>query len=64
MRERAEAAAMSVIFRSHLGLSDYSSWALESLSARDSLTLRLLLEKRKNRDPPEKKSQQWSKFFK
>lgn len=35
-----------------------------ALSARDSVTPRLLLEKRKNWDLPKKKSQQWTKFIK
>lgn len=35
-----------------------------TLSARGSVTLRLLLEKRKNWDPPKKKSQQWTKLVK
>lgn len=35
-----------------------------TLSARGSVTLRLLLEKRKNLDPPRKKSQQWTNFDK
>lgn len=35
-----------------------------ALSARDSVTPRLLLEKTKNWDLPKKKSQQWTKFIK
>lgn len=35
-----------------------------ALSARGSLTLKLLWKKGKNWDPPKKKSQQWAKFAK
>ena len=41
-----------------------SAGLCSALSARGSVTLRLLLEKRKHWDSPKKKSQQWTKFVK